>query len=361
MEAETTPVQWNAQLSAASTSANIFPQQFDAIVEHCKKYLQKEWRHQRIPRGYSNAWKELHSLSDTSSTAVAFYKAGGYQAWLAYFLTTCSARESRSFRTSKLEALDNFPSEIKASIARELARASVHATVATAMRKLQEKVPVPYRPGLDSPSPSPSCESDDEVQAGVTARSMLHHASIDPPHRYNYASPSKVAEWFPHKVTSSILLHQNSRVLENGEKVIEEKFAIAMTFPAIPVKADCVMHLAIIPNKIQRFAQELFGAELEMEGRFRYLVLPNGTRILPNTEHTFVECQANAIGPMFESKPTSALNTSEYRQLEIRQGKLKVTGCVSMTVPADADMCATLTLNLDLTEASLVRDAFYST
>ncbi|RSL88534.1 hypothetical protein CEP51_001646 [Fusarium floridanum] len=171
----------------------------------------------------------------------------------------------------------------------------------------------------------------------------------------------KAAQYFPHRITSSILLHTNIAVSENGDPISEETLAIAMNFPALPVNADCVMQMAIIPNKIDRFARILFGVDVETQGAFTYLIYPNGTRVFPNPAFTLLDCQENALVPMFGEEPASALTSSEYRKQEIKKGKLAVTGCVSMSIASQADECATFTLNLGLKQASSIRDSLYLT
>merc|ERR1712000_695806 len=91
------------------------------VADHCKQYLKREWKHTRAPKGYHVAWTTLwnSSSSSTSSTATTFYSVGGYQAWLAYFLTTYSARESRSYRRTKIAILEGFPENVKRLVALE--------------------------------------------------------------------------------------------------------------------------------------------------------------------------------------------------------------------------------------------------
>ncbi|RYC78416.1 hypothetical protein BFJ63_vAg18711 [Fusarium oxysporum f. sp. narcissi] len=113
----------------------------EAVAEHCKRYLTREWKHSRTPKGYSAAWKELWGQSSTTSTATTFYTTAGYQAWLGLFLAVYSSRESRSFRTKKLADLEGFPVEVKRWIALELTRTQPDPTVEKAMRNLQARYP----------------------------------------------------------------------------------------------------------------------------------------------------------------------------------------------------------------------------
>jgi hypothetical protein len=117
--------------------------------------------------------------------------------------------------------------------------------------------------------------------------------------------------------------------------------------------------MAIIPNKIDRFARILFGVDVDTQDAFRYLLYPNGTRGFPNPEITLLDCQQDALVPMFGKEPASALASSEYRKQEMKKGKLAVTGCVSMSITSRAEECATLTLNLGLKQASSIRDSLY--
>jgi hypothetical protein len=122
--------------------------------------------------------------------------------------------------------------------------------------------------------------------------------------------------------------------------------------------------MAIIPNRINRFAQNLFGVDVETEGLVRYIINPNGIRIFSNPAFTLLDCQVDAIVPIFDKEPAAALMSaalvsSEYRKQEMKKGKLDVTGCVSLSIPSRAEESAALILNLGLKQASSIRDSLY--
>lgn len=59
------------------------------------------------------------------------------------------------------------------------------------------------------------------------------------------------------------------------------------------------MTLAILSNKVERCARDLFGVNIETEGQIRYAVLQSGARIIPTPELALLDCQPDAIEPMF--------------------------------------------------------------
>lgn len=146
----------------------------------------------------------------------------------------------------------------------------------------------------------------------------------------------------------------------NHDGTLTTTAAITMVFPPNPIqKKDCAMTLAIVNHKVERCARDLFGVNVETEGQFRYVVLQNGSRIIPTPELTLLDCQPDAIEPMFGPNAAWAIAKSEYRRQEGQMGRSHVTGCVSMVISSNANDGACITLNLGLAEASHTRKKLY--
>ncbi|KAF2259723.1 hypothetical protein CC78DRAFT_474671 [Lojkania enalia] len=62
--------------------------------------------------------------------------------------------------------------------------------------------------------------------------------------------------------------------------------AISITFTSN--LSNCLISLAILPNKVQHLALVLFDIILETDNRLRYIIQANGSRLFPRPELALV-------------------------------------------------------------------------
>jgi hypothetical protein len=122
-------------------------------------------------------------------------------------------------------------------------------------------------------------------------------------------------------------------------------------------RVDCLISLAILPNRVQYLARELFGMNLKTEGDFRYIVQDNGSRILC-VEVVLHRAHEDAIVRIFRSEISRAISRSPMRKDKIRQGTL-ATSYVTLHITCNCSKDAILSLNLAYEEAFQLQDTLF--
>lgn len=106
-----------------------------------------------------------------------------------------------------------------------------------------------------------------------------------------------------------------------------------------------VITLDINPNKVQRFAKELFGMNIETSAGHRYLAFGN-IKVLPNPKSTIQGCRLNMIEPFFGRTLQSAVQTSEVCKIDIQELSDHAQA-ISMEMSHNAEDGAVLILRTD--------------
>lgn len=173
-----------------------------------------------------------------------------------------------------------------------------------------------------------------------TQGTVIQEASTNPPdaalvQRMQVAAIAGVRDVFPPYICSAVL--KNHAL--NGAMV-------EMSFPRYP-SDDCLMVLTIQPNKIEYLAMALFGIHLESEAQQRYLVLQNGSRVVPSSQISLEGAEEGAIAGILGRSVNDAIRSSWQRTREIGNAT-HVTRCVAMQVDVKPSAPALLNLLLGL-------------
>ncbi|KAK7403394.1 hypothetical protein QQX98_010838 [Neonectria punicea] len=132
---------------------------------------------------------------------------------------------------------------------------------------------------------------------------------------------------------------------------------VQMAFPRFP-SDDCLMILTIQPNKVEYLAMALFGIHLETEDEQRYLVLQNGSRVVPSNQMSLEGAEEGAVTTILGQTISSAIQHSWKRTLEIGNAA-RTTRCVTMGVGMKSDAPALLNLWLGLERGVELRHKLY--
>lgn len=135
--------------------------------------------------------------------------------------------------------------------------------------------------------------------------------------------------------------------------------AVTMVFPSYfpGGKVACLMSLAIVANKVQHIAMELFGTHLETEDGFRYIIQENGGRLFPQ-EVVLQGAQDRAIAKLLGPETSYAIAVSPVRKEEVRQ-EIHATRCVTLQITSNCHEDAILSLNLGLEEGFQLKEKLY--
>lgn len=130
-----------------------------------------------------------------------------------------------------------------------------------------------------------------------------------------------------------------------------------MTFPdaRVTTKIECQMALEITANKVEHLAKELFDAHLETTEGLRYICLPGGAQVVPNSKFTLRGCRHDIISSMFGLETYRAVMASPACQVEAKLGH-DTTVCISMVISQGADDVAVVFLSLGLREGTLIAE-----
>lgn len=176
-------------------------------------------------------------------------------------------------------------------------------------------------------------------------------------------------------ITTRVPNHRTQTVSNPKAKLLATKFpqyfcgavrkcgdtaVVTMAFPSqlSNSKIDCLLSLSILPNKIQHFAKELFGINVETEGDFRYIIQNNGGRTLLIEVVLLGAQDKAAIMALLGSEASDGIGMSPQRKEEVRQGLL-ATDCVTLRITGNTHDDGILNLNLGIEKGFELRDALF--
>lgn len=139
----------------------------------------------------------------------------------------------------------------------------------------------------------------------------------------------------------------------------ENSGGVTMVFPANLAAGgfQCLMSVAISPNKLQRVALSLFNIHLETEGNLRYIIYNDSVRISgPEiklqgvTEKDIIDYLGFKIHWAVEASPA---------RLEEKSNGLLATNCITLSVASDCYAVGFLHIILGLKEAFEIKEMLY--
>jgi hypothetical protein len=333
-----------------------------------------------------------------NSTAEIFFDAGGFTAWYAYLLVKHDAGKRSHFRgkaalSTLFDELENTPVEYRKALAGAVA-SNVEPKVSERMqnvyakvvnephndisqqtkkrRKYSERVstiPCSHLSGTTDYDGTSPTSSGDISSPPATSSSAGVHRSIDRSaqgQRLIYPSSDTFTETEQVVVNGSLAetgrfyppyLSKAIRRLRDPSNENAFVAAISMTFPdaRVTTKIECQMALEITANKVEHMAKEVFDAHLETTEGLRYICLPGGAKVVPNSKFTLRGCRHDIIHSMFGLETYSAVMASPACQVEAKLGHV-TTECISMVISQGADDVAVVFLSLGLREGTLIAE-----
>jgi hypothetical protein len=364
------------------------------------KQLTSTWTRKKKPYGFDDALEQAHKApsADTGQIFLSY----GFHIWLAYFLVTIALKPNAQHYIGQHTDRDTWQNFEKLSfehqkeVASRLGRVTIDASVQTAINQLQIDGPRNGRKrrrkfhyiqfvilklniiGSNTP------ESSGSAQDSITLTTMSEEPEVTPlqhdhnhtisDHERNYTTDTTHAT-VPCSTAIPLPRNRDGQSVSGPQSTLVatifpqylcgaiRKTAyianITMVFPYhfSDNRVDCLMSLAILPNRVQYLARELFGMNLETEGKLRYIVYENGSRILP-IDAVLHGAHEEAIVRLLGSRLSSAISRSPMRKDEIRQGTL-ATSCVTLRISGGCEEDAILNLNLASEEAFQLQDALF--
>ncbi|KJZ71579.1 hypothetical protein HIM_09048 [Hirsutella minnesotensis 3608] len=341
-----------------------------------RRHLVAEWRRKKKPYGLDEAWAKAHTLSEEATEKI--FLDAGFQAWISYYLATNIAGyhyKGKSADLNKIESLDQLPIESRRAIATALAGLVPHATVQEAIQRLNPSKRARNRTESSSTasavqntsegtayfdnartmsvttrSPEPRDVPDDSRNSSDTVATPIARASA-----LNAGLGEQRLEKAPVKGIAAVLpQYMCGAIRKSGMKA-----SVTMTFPHEQNGGiHCFMSLSILPNKLEFVAMKLLGVHLETEGKMRYVIFPNGAKMLPRPEVSLQGAMDETIRELLGSMIASAVAGSPLRKEEIANAVLATT-CVTMTISNSAHDDGILNLNLGLEGGIAVKEALF--
>ncbi|KAI1129389.1 hypothetical protein F5Y10DRAFT_238505 [Nemania abortiva] len=154
-------------------------------------------------------------------------------------------------------------------------------------------------------------------------------------HSFSTTSPSKAKAILPDD-----LFHALNKSYSSENKLVA---CIGMSYSK--EREYCQIALDIHPSKVQRFAQELFGVNLETNAGLRYLAM-GYIKVLPSPKTTIQGCRLDVMESFFGRMLYSAIQASGFYKRDIQELS-DHTRAVSMEVSRNAEDVAVLTLRTD--------------
>jgi hypothetical protein len=121
------------------------------------------------------------------------------------------------------------------------------------------------------------------------------------------------------------------------------KAGVSVTFPP---SGDCVLRLAILPNKVQHWAMQLFEEHVDTEGSLRFLLSEKGRRRIPKPTLEITGVEPDSIQRSFLFLIATGIENCSIRRHEAESGYLMLTECVKMEISNDSAECAYLEVHI---------------
>jgi hypothetical protein len=119
------------------------------------------------------------------------------------------------------------------------------------------------------------------------------------------------------------------RPLYSAVRQHDRKAHLSITFPQ---SGDCVLCLAILPNKLQYLATSLFGLNVETQDSLRYILSDYGKKTIPVPTLREEGIEAHIIPQFFAGVTEQGIESSSIRRCETEQGLLTPTACVAIEI-----------------------------
>lgn len=129
--------------------------------------------------------------------------------------------------------------------------------------------------------------------------------------------------------------------LHNAIQQHDDKADVSITFPP---SGDCILRLAILPNKVQYLAMKLFGLNVEMDGPLRYVLSDKGRKSIPRPALLEQGIETHVISELFGFQIQQGIESSSIRRKETRQGLLTLTACGEIELSNNSAECAYLNI-----------------
>ncbi|KAF2259159.1 hypothetical protein CC78DRAFT_586316 [Lojkania enalia] len=299
------------------------------------QHLTSEWKFERTPKGLSSLFEEAQSGRDESARIFLHVSS---KAWVAYCLAKKRSQGGQNYEgkhadQTTLSAFQQLSSEEQRKVATALANTKAHTTVPHWVENCKQPPFKTKRRRLDSTersAPVSPCTTLSTMQPANETQDRLAvtplNSTAEPGSTMTTTSLRTAIELLPKDMPNSItemlttsyqesvknppskrLALILSQYLCGAVVKVGDTAAITIAFPSHLSHGNvhCVMTLVILPNRVQHLAMVLFGTHVETEGNLRYILQPNGSRLLPG-DVTLERAQGQAIsdwlGPWYEKR-----------------------------------------------------------
>jgi hypothetical protein len=355
------------------------------------RYLNSAGGFTRPPKQLKASF-EFASGPQANETSQIFLRAG-FQAWLGYFLATNAIKGKSHFSgkaddTRSIAALDKRSYQEKQQVAVDVSKEELSHPIQTRVKLWANLCGYDTCEFLTCPSSRSSCPNKHTVLESTAASANsssedrimadgLNPQSVDLEygnHLPTSSAPSQeiaIQEDSSNSPDAALVQHMVAATIASVMEVFPQYICgavlknhaldgamIQMAFPRSP-SADCVMMLTIQPNKIEYLAMKLFKIHMESEAEQRYLVLQNGSRVVPSSQLTLEGAEEDAIEVILGRPVTDAIQHSLKRILEIRNAT-QATRCVTMQVDVNPSTPALLNLWLGLEKGIKLGHTLYA-
>ncbi|KAL6240635.1 hypothetical protein RBB50_012462 [Rhinocladiella similis] len=353
----------------------------DYVVSVFAKYLTREWKRTKAPRGFNDALQRAKTL--TEETPEKILLDTGFYAWLSYFLAKQSNGTHYPGRAGILRTIKSFESfslERQKEVGVKLNEISVHPTVLTA---IEDKLKRPQNDrgfsqlttiNFDLSQGMTGLQSQNEIDPGSLHDQMQNDQnpslqqsqSSGQLNMINSAARTdsemtSLARSGPNVQTAS---HPPARQLPtifppymaHAIRKSDDRAHLEMVFP-YSLGMVCIS-LAILSAKVEYIAMELFGIHVETEAGFRYIDQGDGARVLIQGEVILQGAKDEAITKLFGLQMSNDFNASPARQKEIDLGICR-TRFVTMQITSNPGEDSVVTISIGEEEAFRVKEILF--
>ncbi|CVL03347.1 uncharacterized protein FMAN_15244 [Fusarium mangiferae] len=338
-----------------------------ALLPGVTTFLQQTEPYERVAKEFRASWESVQHDDKHDVIAKAFYEAGDFVAWFAYFRIKRAAEQSASC-TGKTDCrrLIDILQHADVHIQRQLATKVVAVfsdEQKEKIEKLHEKMSPPAARQRQS-STHDQLQISEAPQPHTTPsfntdRVMIERPTIPAPNSFLTSYEQVIVN--PPLNTAKKLLHKDlSNAIGTTQNPIPKGAllaAISMAFPPTGGKDDCQMVLEILEDKVQHFAKRWFKKRLESKDGLRCLVARDGSTIVPYPQFTLRGFQRRRRTD-FGLVVSHAITTSPRYQDDEKHSRPYTDG-VSMVVSAQANARAHVYLSLGLVEGIRIKDKLF--
>ncbi|PSN59105.1 hypothetical protein BS50DRAFT_626795 [Corynespora cassiicola Philippines] len=335
------------------------------------RQLTSEWNREKIPYKLASSLETARSAHENDTAKIFLHT--GFPAWFAYFLanhnTTGRNYKGQRADLQALKAFEQQPIERRKAVAVELINTETHTTVTSAIKQCsarkRRRIDNMESPSPSSPSAIPAAiqvpdetrrtESEHAADARTFRSSFTPHPSEIPLNMTEILSAPQIVS----NPAIECLITIFPQYLCSAIRKSDGRAGITIVFPShlSGGKLDCIMTLAILPNKIQYLVMELFGIHLETEGEIRCIIQDNGVRLFPN-DLVLQGVEEKIVAKVLGSMANNAITKSLLRKEEVKNAMI-ATQCVSLRITSNCRDDGILSLNLGLDEGFQFKEALF--